>query len=992
MFREVPNKFADTETGQFLGNMAAMQQRIKGDRLFSGPPELLIHPQTRSRLWTSADAATEPLQHEMLQNPEICRMKACFNNAALAALAYPDVKYVEGYASSAGPIPFPVEHAWNVLPDGTIVDCTWCTHGAQAVGREYIGIVVPDEVVEEWFAAGEAPGLFNWMKGDELLTYLTDPPDWMWSPTPGTAGNRGWSDIQSALVPRKHVLLDRPATPILQEIPEELDIIRVSTTERFGGIQVHSDASQRMGNTAYQIVVAHLYLDLLATVRRLGSRWIKFPPAMLTNFDAALDVLEKYGQELALELDDPPSVPEEVTEAVGVLRGIIEELAGLRMDFPENYTAQERESFPEWVIDDLAPWDPWVHGRRPVPRLSEMWRHVWYRELLAALVGLQEYIEGETTTDQHALEIAQSYWARALARVAVREGHQLDTWVSSEDILDEIEDFFTIGADRPEWELYDWTIESIPVARLVDRSRWPEVIEWIQRERAAFSEEEGYDPEDWGLVDYPIIIGPDYLHPGVPVDHWTEPAPPAMVIIDGNHRLAEAIERGDETIEAYVGYSPSGGAGIVGVKRIGPKTWAHRSYAAREFPAQKLRRAQAVVERDYPGHDWVVVRHNAEDGSFAFVDSPDFDTAAEPVVGDSVLVYPDGTTRLTRQAADPQIWHHKHLFVDDDYAGFDVEASRTRSAEWGPHVRADERRRMGRRSVWEEMRPRWEGTTGAPPLRKRVPEELRRHVREITYRGDPVDLFRGAPGPVTTSRLSAPDTLEGLQRRIAGLPSTRTKVLAGYIAATMVFPLYTDLYGADLNRNNVWVWPSDLIDRIRSQFTREFDAETSTDVIQGWLEAPVAALEVTRASLDGRLPDPSEVDVSRLSRLVSAVWHLAQVSVHHLPWGWVPPLGWRPSPEASTPERAAAFAVSAVYFALHGMLRFYTGGRGDDTLSSPLGTGNQLITGAVHYAAMAAEANAPESRWAYRRFITAWQHNVLRAIPVREGMRAKLED
>lgn len=101
-----------------------------------------------------------------------------------------------------------------------------------------------------------------------------------------------------------------------------------------------------------------------------------------------------------------------------------------------------------------------------------------------------------------------------------------------------------------------------------------------------------------------------------------------------------------------------------------------------------------------PGFEYTVVKYAIRTGSVSFIHSPDFDTASEPIVGHSVLVTSDGQIRRRRPAGDPEIYHHKWMFVADDYAGFDVEASKRRSAAWMSLTGID-LRRIGRRSYWE---------------------------------------------------------------------------------------------------------------------------------------------------------------------------------------------------------------------------------------------------------------------------------------------------
>jgi hypothetical protein len=51
---------------------------------------------------------------------------------------------------------------------------------------------------------------------------------------------------------------------------------------------------------------------------------------------------------------------------------------------------------------------------------------------------------------------------------------------------------------------------------------------------------------------------------------------------------------------------------------------------------------------------------------------------------------------------DPYIYHHKWLFVSDDYEEFDVEASKSRSERWMALTDVD-RSRIGRKSYWDEQ-------------------------------------------------------------------------------------------------------------------------------------------------------------------------------------------------------------------------------------------------------------------------------------------------
>ena len=130
-------------------------------------------------------------------------------------------------------------------------------------------------------------------------------------------------------------------------------------------------------------------------------------------------------------------------------------------------------------------------------------------------------------------------------------------------------------------------------------------------------------------------------------------------------------------------------------KEIAGKVYVHRDYANRLGEV-----ASKAVERLPDDFEYAVVKYDIRSGAVSFISSLDFDTADEPTVGDVITVSSDGTTRRRSQRSDPQIYHHKWLFVVDDYAGFDVAASKRRSAAWLALDDVD-KSRIGIKSYWE---------------------------------------------------------------------------------------------------------------------------------------------------------------------------------------------------------------------------------------------------------------------------------------------------
>ncbi|MFE6921633.1 hypothetical protein ACFVAV_11350 [Nocardia sp. NPDC057663] len=65
----------------------------------------------------------------------------CYQNAVTTAYAYGDhgLLYAEGFACSRAAAGIPIQHAWCVLPDGTVVDPTW-----EPTADVYFGVAVTD--------------------------------------------------------------------------------------------------------------------------------------------------------------------------------------------------------------------------------------------------------------------------------------------------------------------------------------------------------------------------------------------------------------------------------------------------------------------------------------------------------------------------------------------------------------------------------------------------------------------------------------------------------------------------------------------------------------------------------------------------------------------------------------------------------------------------------------------------------------------------------
>lgn len=114
-------------------------------------------------------------------------------------------------------------------------------------------------------------------------------------------------------------------------------------------------------------------------------------------------------------------------------------------------------------------------------------------------------------------------------------------------------------------------------------------------------------------------------------------------------------------------------------KLVGTQIYVHRKYANEVIPNDKLKFAAELLKHVKPHFRFNSVMWNRENGEIRFDEAPDFDTAREPHVGKYVAIMPNGTAR---EGQSNNIWHHKWLWVKDDYQGFDVDKAKEWSRMW----------------------------------------------------------------------------------------------------------------------------------------------------------------------------------------------------------------------------------------------------------------------------------------------------------------------
>ena len=114
-------------------------------------------------------------------------------------------------------------------------------------------------------------------------------------------------------------------------------------------------------------------------------------------------------------------------------------------------------------------------------------------------------------------------------------------------------------------------------------------------------------------------------------------------------------------------------------KQMGSQIYLHKGYATDVIPQDVWEHALKVLNDTNADFKYNCVMYDSKSGNVRFDEAPDFDTAREPIVGDTLTVKPDGTTK---RGHSNYIWHHKWIWVKNDYKGFDVNKSKAWSQKW----------------------------------------------------------------------------------------------------------------------------------------------------------------------------------------------------------------------------------------------------------------------------------------------------------------------
>jgi hypothetical protein len=119
-------------------------------------------------------------------------------------------------------------------------------------------------------------------------------------------------------------------------------------------------------------------------------------------------------------------------------------------------------------------------------------------------------------------------------------------------------------------------------------------------------------------------------------------------------------------------------------KRIGNQLWFHIDYVLQILSEDDFLNFKNALPSDFKFN---ILRYDNNKNELVFIDSPNFDNSNEPIVGDSYRVscinntYSLNTIQK-KSSKNHLIYHHKWMFVKDDYNGFCVSSSKQRSLDW----------------------------------------------------------------------------------------------------------------------------------------------------------------------------------------------------------------------------------------------------------------------------------------------------------------------
>jgi len=133
-------------------------------------------------------------------------------------------------------------------------------------------------------------------------------------------------------------------------------------------------------------------------------------------------------------------------------------------------------------------------------------------------------------------------------------------------------------------------------------------------------------------------------------------------------------------------------------KDIGDSIYIHKDYVNDIISISDYQKFLKCLNKNF---EFNILKIKKDLSSITFINSKDFDFVDEPSLYDSIRIDINGNVKYTKyDSENPPIYHHKWLFVKDDYSGFNVEDSKKRSEKW-LKIKDIDFSRIGSKKYWD---------------------------------------------------------------------------------------------------------------------------------------------------------------------------------------------------------------------------------------------------------------------------------------------------
>lgn len=145
------------------------------------------------------------------------------------------------------------------------------------------------------------------------------------------------------------------------------------------------------------------------------------------------------------------------------------------------------------------------------------------------------------------------------------------------------------------------------------------------------------------------------------------------------------------------------------MKKVGYCKYVHKSNLTEllnSVSSLESKTIQKLINQYSTNWNFEVVKYDSKSKKLSLIQSPNWNTANEPTVGDSLVINIDTLkTSIAKMKIHEQIYHQKELFVNENYTGFDVQKAKARTQLWKSKIQnlSQHKTKMGYRWYWDEL-------------------------------------------------------------------------------------------------------------------------------------------------------------------------------------------------------------------------------------------------------------------------------------------------